>query len=177
MIKTINIGGNKFPETSSHQLHNIVIKTDKKETSYNNNIEKSDSLSGSLSSLDSTESLYQNGGGKKKKTLRSDSKESMASSISSTSEESLKSSKSRKDNTHIKSVPLQFQFDDMSSCEDDVIDIEDASSQATSELLGQDPLFLILSQFFMSSETGDNITTVLEKLNKNIEALLHMKTT
>lgn len=45
-------------------------------------------------------------------------------------------------------------------------------SVATVELLSGDPLFIVLSQFFMSKESGDNIATILEKINKNLEALV-----
>ena len=45
-------------------------------------------------------------------------------------------------------------------------------SVATIELLSEDPLFIVLSQFFMSKESGDNIATILEKINKNLEALI-----
>lgn len=51
----------------------------------------------------------------------------------------------------------------------------ETSSVCTIDLLSADPLFIVLSQFFMSKETGDNIVTVLEKLNKNIEKLIAAK--
>lgn len=55
-------------------------------------------------------------------------------------------------------------------------DDDDASSVAASDdtinLLVNDPLFLVLSQFFMSKDSGDNIATILEKINNNLEKLV-----
>lgn len=51
--------------------------------------------------------------------------------------------------------------------DDDVESIAD--SQCTVDLLSNDPLFLVLSHFFVSKESGDNIATILEKLNKTLE--------
>lgn len=51
-------------------------------------------------------------------------------------------------------------------------EMSDNESVATVDLLSSDPLFIVLSQFFMDKETGDNIATILEKINKNLEALV-----
>lgn len=51
--------------------------------------------------------------------------------------------------------------------DDDAASIAD--SQCTVDLLSNDPLFLVLSHFFVSKESGDNIATILEKLNKTLE--------
>lgn len=48
---------------------------------------------------------------------------------------------------------------------------KDDESECTVDLLGQDPLFLVLSEFLMS-EKGDNIATVLEKLNLTLQQLI-----
>lgn len=48
---------------------------------------------------------------------------------------------------------------------------DELSSACTIDLLSNDPLFIVLSQFLMSKESGDNIVTVLEKINKNLEVI------
>jgi len=55
------------------------------------------------------------------------------------------------------------QFKDEDSDSDDSI--------CTVDLLSNDPLFLVLSHFFISKESGDNIATVLEKLNNTLEKM------
>ena len=55
------------------------------------------------------------------------------------------------------------QFEDEDSDSDDSI--------CTVDLLSKDPLFLVLSHFFISKESGDNIATVLEKLNNTLEKM------
>jgi hypothetical protein len=53
-------------------------------------------------------------------------------------------------------------------------DASDTSSTvSTTELLGRDPLFLVLSEFFMDEE-GNNIIHVLQKINKNLSKLAKM---
>lgn len=47
----------------------------------------------------------------------------------------------------------------------------DNESVCTVDLLSSDPLFLVLSHFFVSKKTGDNIATILEKINSNLEKL------
>lgn len=48
-----------------------------------------------------------------------------------------------------------------------------ASDYAPSEIsmLGGDPLFLVLSEFFMSSKRGNSLADILEKINDNLEKL------
>lgn len=50
-----------------------------------------------------------------------------------------------------------------------ITDDETVSIADTVDLLSNDPLFLVLSHFFVSKETGDNIATILDKINKNLE--------
>lgn len=71
--------------------------------------------------------------------------------------------------------------DDLSSDDDDVSsedvpqsgtnDDDDnestTSSVSTTEILGRDPLFLVLSEFLMDEE-GNNIVHILSKINKNL---------
>ena len=45
------------------------------------------------------------------------------------------------------------------------------SEAGTIELLAEDPLFLVLSQYLMCKKTGDNIITVLGKINTTLERL------
>lgn len=49
--------------------------------------------------------------------------------------------------------------------------LSDAESECTVDLLSTDPLFLVLSQFFMT-KSGENIASVLDKINANLEKLL-----
>lgn len=44
------------------------------------------------------------------------------------------------------------------------------SSVSTTEILGRDPLFLVLSEFLMDEE-GNNIVHILGKINKNLSRL------
>lgn len=55
---------------------------------------------------------------------------------------------------------------------DDNDDASIAGSDCTIDLLSHDPLFLVLSSFFMSKDSGDNIATILEKINNNLEKLV-----
>lgn len=50
-------------------------------------------------------------------------------------------------------------------------DSESVSTVSTTELLGKDPLFLVLSQYFMTSDSdgGKNITDVLEDISKSVK--------
>jgi hypothetical protein len=45
------------------------------------------------------------------------------------------------------------------------------SEADTTEMLAEDPLFIVLSQYLMCKKTGDNIVTVLNKMNKTLERL------
>lgn len=124
----------------------------------------------------------------------SESELSSISSMSSRSSKTSKSSKSSKSSTKSStkssvssSVSSSSYTDEVPSPDIIVIDSEDEdvcsssvdsdTSDRTIDLLGQDPLFLIMSQFFMSQKTGDNIATILEKLNENLEknTALHSK--
>lgn len=49
-------------------------------------------------------------------------------------------------------------------------DTESTSSVSTTELLGRDPLFLVLSEFLMDEE-GNNIVHVMQKINKNLSKI------
>jgi hypothetical protein len=75
---------------------------------------------------------------------------SFASSASSVSSESSSSSLS----------------DDSSS---EAASVRSDSSASTTELLGNDPLFLVLSQYFMTSTSGKSIADVLEEISVSIE--------
>jgi hypothetical protein len=55
--------------------------------------------------------------------------------------------------------------------EDDV-DTDSASSVSTTELLGRDPLFLVLSQFLMNDVTGNNLVHVLEGISDKLSAVV-----
>lgn len=44
------------------------------------------------------------------------------------------------------------------------------SSVSTTEILGRDPLFLVLSEFLMDDE-GNNIVHILQKINKNLSKI------
>lgn len=48
---------------------------------------------------------------------------------------------------------------------------ESNSSVSTTELLGRDPLYLVLSSF-LSNEEGENIVDVLNKINRNLAKLV-----
>lgn len=50
------------------------------------------------------------------------------------------------------------------------------ASLATIDLLGGDPLFLVLSKFFMtsSSESGRNIADILEDISHSLKKLVHV---
>lgn len=50
----------------------------------------------------------------------------------------------------------------------------DTSSIGTTDILSEDPLFLVLSQFLVSKR-NTNIVDAIEKLNENIERLLKNK--
>jgi hypothetical protein len=50
-------------------------------------------------------------------------------------------------------------------------DSDTASSVSTTELLGRDPLYLVLSSF-LSNEEGENIVDVLSKINRNLAKLV-----
>jgi hypothetical protein len=49
-------------------------------------------------------------------------------------------------------------------------DAETSSTVSTAEILGRDPLFLVLSEFLMDDE-GNNIVHILSKINKNLSKL------
>ena len=84
-----------------------------------------------------------------------------------------KDKKDKKDNESDVSFENISDASDASDASDSSSDTSDAlSSVCTIDLLSNDPLFIVLSQFFMSRETGDNIVTVMEKLNKNLETLI-----
>lgn len=56
---------------------------------------------------------------------------------------------------------------------EDALDaVSETDSQNTAEILSHDPLFLVMSQYFMSSKSGNNLATILEKLNDNLEKFL-----
>lgn len=51
-------------------------------------------------------------------------------------------------------------------------DSDTASSVSTTELLGRDPLFLVLSQFLMNDVTGNNLVHVLEGISDRLSAVV-----
>lgn len=55
---------------------------------------------------------------------------------------------------------------------DDSEDGDSASSVSTTELLGRDPLFLVLSQFLMNDVTGNNLVHVLEGISDKLSAVV-----
>jgi hypothetical protein len=52
-------------------------------------------------------------------------------------------------------------------------DIDASSTVSTTELLGKDPLFLVLSEFLMDEE-GNNIVHALQKVNKNLSKIVKL---
>lgn len=51
-------------------------------------------------------------------------------------------------------------------------DGDTASSVSTTELLGRDPLFLVLSQFLMNDVTGNNLVHVLEGISDKLSSVV-----
>jgi hypothetical protein len=49
---------------------------------------------------------------------------------------------------------------------------DSVSSVSTTELLGRDPLFLVLSQFLMNDATGNNLVHVLEGISDKLSAVV-----
>ena len=110
--------------------------------------------------LEEEEDNNQQGGKKnirRKKSSSGSSSSSSSGSSSSSSQSSRRSSLSSISHEDLTKLPVTFISDD------------ESDSGCTIDLLSSDPLFLVLSQFFMSKESGDNIATILEKLNNNIE--------
>lgn len=62
--------------------------------------------------------------------------------------------------------------DDKSEDSEDSEDNDTASSVSTTELLGRDPLFLVLSQFLMNDVTGNNLVHVLEGISDKLSAVV-----
>jgi hypothetical protein len=52
-------------------------------------------------------------------------------------------------------------------------DSDTVSSVSTTELLGRDPLYLVLSNF-LANEEGENVVDVLSKLNRNLAKLINV---
>jgi hypothetical protein len=59
---------------------------------------------------------------------------------------------------------------DDSSDEESDVDDDDAVSLSTTEILNSDPLYTILSQFFMTKD-GKNIADILEEMNVKMKYL------
>jgi hypothetical protein len=53
--------------------------------------------------------------------------------------------------------------------------VSNETTSSTIQMLGGDPLFLVLSEY-LANKKGDNIVTVLDKLNDNIEKLISLYT-
>jgi nitric oxide reductase activation protein len=49
----------------------------------------------------------------------------------------------------------------------------EASTSSTIEMLSSDPLFLVLSEYLVNKK-GENIVTVLDKINRNLSALVQV---
>lgn len=64
----------------------------------------------------------------------------------------------------------KLEDDDTDSDASDTNDT--ASSVSTTELLGRDPLFLVLSQFLMNDVTGNNLVHVLEGISDKLSAVV-----
>jgi hypothetical protein len=74
---------------------------------------------------------------------------------------------------------VQYQEEQEEEQEEEEDDDDKASTVSTSstiQMLGGDPLFLVLSEYLVNKK-GDNIVTVLDKLNDNIEKLISLYTT
>ena len=64
-------------------------------------------------------------------------------------------------------VSVRSQLGGANNDDDDDDDESTTSSVSTTEILGRDPLFLVLSEFLMDEE-GNNIVHILSKINKNL---------
>jgi hypothetical protein len=106
-------------------------------------------------------------------SVKSDSGSSVSTAPSSVSSVSSVSSKSSNSSA---SLPLSAashastdddESDRASEASEETLSV---SSDDTVQKLSHDPLFLVLSHFLMS-EKGDNIVTVLEKINDNLTSI------
>lgn len=61
--------------------------------------------------------------------------------------------------------------EDPEETQDKLSNSDTASTVSTTEILGRDPLFLVLSEFLMDEE-GNNIVHVLSSINKNLSKLV-----
>lgn len=67
-------------------------------------------------------------------------------------------------------IPPVHNGGNKSSKEVDMSDTESSSSISTTDLLGRDPLFLVLSELLLDEE-GNNLVHVLTKINKNLSKI------